>query len=252
MSQPYLDVFISYSTKDRQWAEAACALLEREEVKCWIAPRDIVAGTEWGAAIIQGIDACRILVLIFSTNANESPQVRREVERAISKGLTVIPLRVEDVKPAGAMEYALSNTHWLDAFTPPIEQKMNRLVETVKALLAGLTMPTEPPQRTPRAVLCYACDSVAQRSCTLCGRFFCDKHGGRRNIWLDESGGVDGPRNNLTTRLLCDACTPDQEATKKKLNRSNRIVLFIFGAVLLMMLLPCLFVAIVFGWIFWR
>jgi len=42
-----------------------------------------VPGTEWGAAIIAGIDACKVMVLIFSSSANESPQVRREVERAI-------------------------------------------------------------------------------------------------------------------------------------------------------------------------
>jgi hypothetical protein len=101
-----------------------------------MAPRDIAPGSEWGAAIIGGIDACKIMVLIFSANANESAQVRREVERAISKGMTILPCRVEDVRPNGAMEYALSNTHWLDAFTPPVERQMSILAESVQALLA--------------------------------------------------------------------------------------------------------------------
>ncbi len=63
----------------------------------------LTPGTEWGASIINGIDSCRIMVLIFSTHANESGQVRREVERAISKGITILPVRVQDVRPAGAM-----------------------------------------------------------------------------------------------------------------------------------------------------
>jgi hypothetical protein len=129
------EVLISYSTKDKQWADAACSVLESQGIRCWIAPRDIAPGAEWGAAIISGIDACKVMVLIFSASANGSPQVRREVERAISKGLTVVPCRVEDIKPAGAMEYALGNTHWLDVFTPPIEQQMERLAESVDALL---------------------------------------------------------------------------------------------------------------------
>src|SRR5580704_5734102 len=110
------EAIISYSTNDKKWADAACSVLEGRGIRCWIAPRDIVPGTEWGAAIVAGIDASNVMVLIFSASANESPQVRREVDRAISKGLTVIPCRIEKVQPAGAMEFALSNTHWLDVF----------------------------------------------------------------------------------------------------------------------------------------
>jgi uncharacterized protein (TIGR03067 family) len=76
------------------------------------------------------------MVLIFSANANESAQVRREVERAISKGLIVLPFRIENISPAGAMEYALSNTHWLDGFTKPVERQFDRLATSVESLLA--------------------------------------------------------------------------------------------------------------------
>ena len=55
--------------------------------------------------------------------------MRREVERSISKGLSVLAFRVEDVLPAGSMEFARSNTHWLDAFTLPVEQQMEILAD---------------------------------------------------------------------------------------------------------------------------
>src|ERR1019366_566175 len=135
-SQKTHEVFICHSTKNKQWADAACAVLERNRVRCWVAPRDVVPGTEWGAAIIAGIDACKIMLLIFSADANGSAHVRREVERAISKGLVILPLRIEDVRPDGAMEYALSNMHWLDAFTPPMERQLEILAKSVKTLLA--------------------------------------------------------------------------------------------------------------------
>jgi hypothetical protein len=134
--RPTQEVFISYANANKGWALAACAVLEGRGIRCWIAPRNISPGTEWGAAIIEAIDVCRIMVLMFSGQANESPQVRREVERAVSKGLIVFPCRVEDAQPVGAMEYALSNTHWLDVFTPPVEEQMNRLADSVQALLA--------------------------------------------------------------------------------------------------------------------
>jgi hypothetical protein len=138
------EVFISYSSKDKKWADAACAVLERHRIRCWIAPRDIIPGSEWGASIISAIDACKIMVLIFSGHANASGQVRREVERAISKGLSVLPCRVENIAPSGAMEYALSNTHWLDAFTPPVERQMEVLARSVKALLTNSTAAPTP------------------------------------------------------------------------------------------------------------
>jgi hypothetical protein len=130
------EVLISYSTKDKKWADAACSVLEARGIRCWIAPRDILPGREWGEAIVDAIDGCKLMVLIFSASANASPQVRREVERAISKGRTVVPCRIENVMPAGSMEFALGNTHWLDIFTPPVERQMNRVAESVEALLA--------------------------------------------------------------------------------------------------------------------
>jgi hypothetical protein len=145
-TQPTHEVFISYATADKPWADAACAVLEAHRIRCWIAPRDITPGTEWGASIIAGIDGCKIMVLIFSAHANESPQVRREVERVISKGLTLLPCRIEDVRPVGAMEFALSNTHWLDAFTPPVERQMKLLAESVQALLHTWGIQAQPKQ----------------------------------------------------------------------------------------------------------
>ena len=131
------EVLICYSTKDKKWADAGCSVLEGRGIRCWIAPRDILPGQEWGEAIVDAIDGCKLMVLIFSASANASPQVRREVERAISKGRTMIPCRIENVMPAGSMEYALGNTHWLDIFTPPVERQMNRVAESVEALLPG-------------------------------------------------------------------------------------------------------------------
>jgi formylglycine-generating enzyme required for sulfatase activity len=129
------DVFLSYSAHDKTFADAACAVLEHHRIRCWIAPRDITPGEEWGDAIIKGISGSRMMVLIFSGHANASGQVRREVERAISRGMTVMPIRIEDVRPEGAMEFALGNRHWLDAFTPPIERHLELIARSVKALL---------------------------------------------------------------------------------------------------------------------
>ncbi len=40
-------VFISHSTKDKQWADQLCSSLETVGISCWIAPRDIQPGQSW-------------------------------------------------------------------------------------------------------------------------------------------------------------------------------------------------------------
>jgi hypothetical protein len=117
------DVFISHSSKDKLTADAVCAVLESRAIRCWVAPRDIQPGADWGEAIVGAIKDCRVMVLVFSQNANTSTQIKREVERAIHHGKTIVPLRIEEILPTGTLEYSLSTTHWLDAFSPPLERR---------------------------------------------------------------------------------------------------------------------------------
>lgn len=144
------DVFISYSHRDKSVADAACAILEKRGVRCWIAPRDVTPGKDWGGEIVEAIGASSVLVLIYSASANESPQIRREVERAVSKGLPVLPVRIEDAPMSKSLEYFISSQHWLDAMTPPLEQHLEQLAHTVRVLVPRLE-PSPHPQPKPGA-----------------------------------------------------------------------------------------------------
>lgn len=142
------DVFVSYSSHNKVAAHAVCAKLEANDVRCWIAPRDVTPGLEYGECIMDAIEQSRIMVLVLSADANKSPQVRKEVERAVNRNVVILPLRIEDVLPAGALEFFIGNVHWLDALTPPLEAHLQRLTGTVKAMLArgdGIS-----PEPTPR------------------------------------------------------------------------------------------------------
>jgi WD40 repeat protein len=134
------DVFISYSHHDKSAADAVCAKLEQHGIRCWIAPRDVEPGTEWAGSIIHAISNSKIMVLVFSKNANDSPQIRKEVERAVNKGVIVVPLRIEDVIPTESLEYFMSNVHWLDALTPPLENHLDHLAGTVKIMLERMSV----------------------------------------------------------------------------------------------------------------
>jgi hypothetical protein len=131
------EVFISYAHDDKKAADAVCHALEHGGIRCWIAPRDILPGVEWGAAIVDAIDMVRVMVLVFSASSNRSPQVRREIERAVNKGVAVLPFRIEEVFPCKTLEYFLGTQHWLDAFQKPLEPHIEVLTRTVRTILAG-------------------------------------------------------------------------------------------------------------------
>lgn len=143
------DVFISYSSKDKPTGDAVCARLEANGVRCWIAPRDVLPSLPYGEAIIQAIHSSRLMVLIFSDHSNRSQQVMREVERAVSQGIPILPFRIEDVPLTPSMEYFISAPHWLDAMTGPLEEHLERLANTAQRILSQ-EEPTPPNDANPK------------------------------------------------------------------------------------------------------
>lgn len=159
------DVFISYSSKDKLTADAICAMLERDGLRCWIAPRDVDGGEEWAQSIIQAISGSHVFVLVFSGFANASQQVRREVERAANREVPIIPFRIEDVPAHQSLEFFISSPHWMDALTPPLEAHIRRLSEAVQRLLSRHGMqrwaPSAQPATSPPAAAPASLDSAS-------------------------------------------------------------------------------------------
>ena len=141
-------VFISHSSKDKATADAICQRLEAAGIKCWIAPRDIEVGSDWTTGIMQGIAGCRVLILVFSAHANDSDHVHREVAKAFSSGLAVIPFRIEEVMPTRGLAYFLNTVHWLNAIERPLKSHLETLTERVRQLLTnGSESSTAAPEK---------------------------------------------------------------------------------------------------------
>ena len=152
------DVFISYSSSDKPIADRVCHALEEKGERCWIAPRDIPYGAEWQEAIMGALAEAGSMVLVFTSNTNESVHVRREVSAALEAGAIVIPFRTEEATPQGALRYNLINLHWMDAISPPLEAHIDGLIATLKRLrdpsadratpLPGASTPPPPARAT--------------------------------------------------------------------------------------------------------
>ncbi|MBW2738969.1 MAG: toll/interleukin-1 receptor domain-containing protein [Deltaproteobacteria bacterium] len=129
------DVFISYSSDDKTVADATCAYLESNGIRCWIASRDIIPGMNYQEGIINAINETHIMVLVFSSKSDKSPYIIREITEAVDNGTIVIPFRIENVLPSKSMKFLLNVPHWLDAMTPPLEQHLEKLAETILQFL---------------------------------------------------------------------------------------------------------------------
>jgi TIR domain-containing protein len=120
--------FISYASENSEKAEEICASLERRGLVCWMAPRDIRAGREYADEIIHGLERSAAVVLVLSEAANTSVFVLREIERAVSKDINVVPVRIEEVTPSPGLELFISGTHWMDVWRGDWDKHMDRLV----------------------------------------------------------------------------------------------------------------------------
>jgi len=143
------DVFISYSTKDQAAADAICDGLQASGVRCWIASRHITAGAPWAESIVNAITGCRLLVLVFSENANASKQVAREIGIADDLGLPIAPVRISDAKLTKTLQFYLTSSQWLNAQGQPLERVMPDLVTRVRDTLGVPPAPTAAPRPAP-------------------------------------------------------------------------------------------------------
>ena len=124
------DVFISYSSQDKEAAQAICHVLEQNEIRCWMAPRNIPPGSDYGDVIDEAIKACKAVVVLFSETAATSQWVKGELNIAFEEQKTIIPFRLDKTPLKGQNRVMLNKTHWIDAY-PDYKTKFNDLVTAV-------------------------------------------------------------------------------------------------------------------------
>jgi tetratricopeptide (TPR) repeat protein len=126
------DVFISYSSKNKQTADAVCHALEQNGIKCWIAPRDIIGGQKYGEVIENAIKVCKVFVIIFSEESKISPWVESELNIAFTDRRIIIPFKIDSSILEGEMRLMLNNKHWIEAHPNP-EKEFVTLLKSIEA-----------------------------------------------------------------------------------------------------------------------
>lgn len=130
------DVFLSHSSKDKPIADKVCQFLEEKGLSCWIAPRNIVPGSDWAASISTAITASKVFLLIYSENSAASSQVGRELSLAESKDdVFVVPYKVDETELSGSFEYYLTGAHWISANYAKKDYKLEELYNLVVGII---------------------------------------------------------------------------------------------------------------------
>jgi hypothetical protein len=132
---PAADVFISYGREDVAVAHRIREHLERGGYRCWMAPDDIQGPRSWAEQIVRAIESCRVMLVLVTARSSESAHVSREVDLAMEHGTPILPVRVEDVSPHGALRYLLALAQWVDAFPGPLDQHIDNLRERIAAMI---------------------------------------------------------------------------------------------------------------------
>lgn len=142
------EVFISYSSKNKAAANAICHILENSDIKCWMAPRDIPAGSEYGDLIDNAIKTSKVVVVVFSQTAAESQWVKGELNIAFEEQKIIIPYRIDQTPFYGQNRVILNHKHWIDAF-PDYKTKFKDLVYAVNSALDKHCADTHEDLTTP-------------------------------------------------------------------------------------------------------
>jgi TIR domain len=127
-------IFITYSSKDQKVARTICTALENRGLACWISSRNVKPGQNYQEQIVKAIRGARVMVLVFTANANNSNEIKKELALASQNNLVVIPVRIEDVAPNEAFAYEFATRQWIDLFED-WEKSMAELVELIAAIL---------------------------------------------------------------------------------------------------------------------
>jgi len=148
------DAFISFSSKDGDAADKIRHGLETRGIACWMSSRDVLPGADFGDSIVSALETSRVMVLVFSTNANNSDEVKKELVLAGEYKMPVLPVRIEKVLPSGAFRYQLTIRQYLDLFEDwdtnmaKLAEQITRVVKDRVGPASEAAAPADPAQAT--------------------------------------------------------------------------------------------------------
>ena len=110
------EVFVSYTTADKEAAFSMVDYLESNGISCFIAPRDVTAGTAYASNLMKALTSCKLVLLVASHSTNESEHVLNEVDVIIDNKIDILPVFIEDFELNDDFRYYLGRKQRILAY----------------------------------------------------------------------------------------------------------------------------------------
>ena len=127
------DVFLSYSSDDRERIRPIARALEKNGLTVWW-DRDIQAGTAYDREIESAIAAAKCVVVIWSRHSIESEYVRSEVDDAANRNI-LVPVLIEDVQPP--LAHRRRQAAILKDWSGETEGEFEKLIQGIRATIGS-------------------------------------------------------------------------------------------------------------------
>jgi hypothetical protein len=134
----YRHIFISHADEDRTVSLQVVRALETDSFRCWIAHRDIAAGSSWMGAIVNAIVASRLMVVVVSRHSVDSQHVLREVTIADDERVPFLPFCIDGSPLSSDFRFFFSTAQRLDAFVHSQENAIELLRQSVAKRLGSI------------------------------------------------------------------------------------------------------------------
>ncbi len=131
-------VFLSYSTRQADWAERLRKALRDSGLSVWMAPDSIPSGSSYLKEIPLAITGVKVLLLLLTEDAELSPWVQKEVSSAIGARKTVIPVELYAFEKDPAFRFMLDGIQILPLWSCGPEMQEERVVAEVNAKLRAM------------------------------------------------------------------------------------------------------------------
>lgn len=128
-------VFVSYASPDKVIAHEIVEFLEKVDISCFIAPRDIDGGKAYAKALMEAIDQCDLFVLVASSAIIASDHVLNEVEAVVNKKKEILPILVEDFEMSDEFKYYLGRKQWITAYPEDVHSYFEKIRDLVLDIL---------------------------------------------------------------------------------------------------------------------
>ncbi len=121
------EVFISYSSYDRDRVMPVVESLRSSGISVWVDEGNIHAADLWSEQIVQAIADCRVMVVMLSQNSTDSHNVVKEVMLASEQKKALLPVYLEPANIPAKLQYQLAGIQHLELYGQDEQQVLKDL-----------------------------------------------------------------------------------------------------------------------------